>query len=96
MQNKSHLVGDKLIFLASPRTGLLNDATRKGEKKARGGGGEAGERRAIGDWGGGGADWGRNVSVLLLCLEEALLRLSSYQLRFWLLYGCRLIFFSYG
>ena len=28
--------------------GLLNDATRKGEKKARGGGGEAGKRRAIG------------------------------------------------
>ena len=49
---KSHLVGDKLIFHASPRTGPLNDATRKGEKKAPGGGGEAGERSAIGDWGG--------------------------------------------
>ena len=55
--------------------GLPNDATRKGEKKARGGGGEAGERRAKGDW-------GRNVSVLVwpsasLCLEEALLPLSA-------------------
>ena len=54
--------------------GLPNDATRKGEKKVRLGGGEAGERRAIGDW-------GRNVSVLVwpsasLYLEEALLPLS--------------------
>ena len=59
--------------------GLPNDATRKG-----GGGGEAGKRRAIGDW-------GRNVSVLVgpsasLCLEEALLR---FRLKFWLFYGYR-------
>lgn len=52
--------------------GPPNDATRKGEKKARGGGGVAEKRRAIGDW-------GRNVSLLVgpsasLCLEEALLR----------------------
>ena len=38
--------------------GLPNDATRKGEKKARGGGGEAGQSRAIGNW-------GRNVSLLV-------------------------------
>ena len=64
--------------------GLPNDATRKGEKKAPGGGGEAGKRRAIGDW-------GRNVSLLVgpsasLCLEEALLR---FRLKFWLFYGYR-------
>ena len=64
--------------------GLPNDAIRQGEKKARGGGGEAGKRRAIGDW-------GRNVAVLVgpsasLCLEEALLR---FRLKFWLFYGYR-------
>ena len=60
--------------------GLPNDATRKGEKKARGGGGVAEKRRAIGDW-------GRNMSLLVgpsasLCLEEALLRLSVNFFRF--------------
>ena len=40
--------------------GPPNDATRKGEKKARGGGGGgvAEKRRAIGDW-------GRNISLLV-------------------------------
>ena len=71
--------------------GLPNDATRKGEKKAWGGGGEAGKRRAVGDW-------GRNVSVLVgpsasLSLEEALLR---FRLKFWFFYGYRWIFSGCG
>ena len=74
---KSHLVGDKLIFLASPRTGLLNDATRKGETKARGGGGEAGERRAIGDWGGGGGGGGARLGEKRIS-ATALLRRGSF------------------